>query len=85
MFTTKWSDKNKTRTELLSVIKDIIKAHNWTQAHAGSVLKLDQPKVSSIENLKTKGFSLERMFMLLSLLDYDVEITVRKITKPNLN
>ena len=83
MFVTKWSDKNKARAELLSVIKDIIKANNWTQAKAANVLKLDQPKVSSIENLKTKGFSLERMFMLLSMLDHEVEITVKKTTELN--
>ncbi|WP_168464644.1 helix-turn-helix domain-containing protein [Wolbachia endosymbiont of Ctenocephalides felis wCfeT] len=78
MLVVKWSNKNKVRTELLSIVRDIIKAHNWTQTVAADMLELDQPKISSIENLKTKGFSAERIFMLLSLLDCEVEITVKR-------
>ncbi|APR98708.1 helix-turn-helix domain-containing protein [Wolbachia endosymbiont of Folsomia candida] len=78
MFVTKWSDKNKARAELLSVIKGIIKANNWTQAKAANVLKLDQPKISLIKNLKVKEFSLERIFLLLSRLNCEVEIMVKR-------
>ncbi|APR98597.1 helix-turn-helix domain-containing protein [Wolbachia endosymbiont of Folsomia candida] len=79
------ANSNNVKTEILSIIKNAIEESCCTQQEAANVLELDQPKVSSIKNLKTKGFSLERMFMLLSKLDYDVEITVRKITKPNLS
>lgn len=72
------ANDNNIKIELLSIIKSAIEEKNWKQREAANVLKLDQPKVSSIVNLKTKGFSLERMFMILSKLDYDVEITVKK-------
>ncbi|APR99034.1 helix-turn-helix domain-containing protein [Wolbachia endosymbiont of Folsomia candida] len=69
---------NNVKTEMLSIVRNIIKANGWTQKKAADVLKIDQPKVSAIVNLKTKGFSLDRIFMFLSLLGYEVEITVKK-------
>ncbi|APR97837.1 helix-turn-helix domain-containing protein [Wolbachia endosymbiont of Folsomia candida] len=66
------------KTELFNIIKSVIEENNWTQQEAANVLKLDQPKVSSIVNLKTKGFSVEKIFTLLSRLNCDVEIMVKR-------
>lgn len=76
---------NNVKIELLNIIKSVIEENNWTQQEAANLLKLDQPKVSSIVNLKTRGFSVERILKLVSMLNHEVEITVKKITKPNLN
>ncbi|APR98619.1 helix-turn-helix domain-containing protein [Wolbachia endosymbiont of Folsomia candida] len=69
---------NNAKTELLNLIKSVIEEKNWKQREAANVLKLDQPKVSSIVNLKAKRFSLEKIFTLLSRLDHEIEITVKK-------
>ncbi|WCR54446.1 MAG: hypothetical protein PG981_001468 [Wolbachia endosymbiont of Ctenocephalides orientis wCori] len=72
------ANDNNVKIELLNVIKSVIEEKNWEQREAANLLKLDQPKVFSIVNLKAKRFSLEKIFMLLSRVDYEVEITVRK-------
>jgi predicted XRE-type DNA-binding protein len=73
----KLSDNN-VKIALLNVIKDIIQDNKWTQMEAGNVLKLHQPKISLIKNLKVKEFSLERIFTLLSRLNCDVEIMIKR-------
>jgi hypothetical protein len=37
-----------------------------------------QPKVSALRNYKLAGFSVERLMNLLTALDQDVEIMIRK-------
>jgi predicted XRE-type DNA-binding protein len=41
-------------------------------------LGLNQPKVSALRNYKLDGFSVERLMTLLTALDRDVEIVIRK-------
>ena len=39
---------------------------------------MSQPKVSALRNYKLAGFSVERLMNLLTALDQDVEIVIRK-------
>jgi len=73
------SDPERTliRAKIMSFIAGIIKDRGLTQAQAGQVLKLTQPKVSNLINGKLSMFSLEHLFQLLNALEQDVEIIVK--------
>ena len=43
-----------------------------------SAARPNQPKVSALRNYKLEGFSVERLMTLLTTLDQDVEIVIRK-------
>jgi predicted XRE-type DNA-binding protein len=49
-----------------------------TQAAAATRLGLSQPKVSALRNYKLAGFSVERLMNLLTALDQDIEIVIRR-------
>ena len=49
-----------------------------SQVAAAARLGLNQPKVSALRNYKLEGFSVERLMTLLTTLDQDVEIVIRK-------
>src|SRR3954452_24124355 len=65
------------KAELVQRISDIIAERKLTQARAGKVLGIDQPKVSALRRGKLDGFSLDRLFRFLNALGKDVEISVR--------
>jgi transcriptional regulator with XRE-family HTH domain len=49
-----------------------------SQADAAKVLGVTQPKVSALRRFKLQGFSVERLMNLLTALDQDVEIVIRR-------
>ena len=49
-----------------------------SQADAAKVLGVTQPKVSALRHYKLAGFSVERLMNLLTALDQDVEIVIRR-------
>jgi predicted XRE-type DNA-binding protein len=55
-----------------------LEARKLSQANAASVLGLTQPKVSALRHYKLAGFSVERLMNLLTALDQDVEIVIRR-------
>lgn len=55
----------------------IINERGLTQAAAGEVLGINQPKVSAIMRGRLKDFSLERLAQLLTKFNQDIEISVR--------
>ena len=52
-----------------------------TQTQAAELLGIDQPKVSALRQGNFKGFSIERLLKFLLLLDFDIEITIKKKPK----
>ncbi len=48
---------------------------------AAELLGIGQPKVSALLNYKLAGFSVERLMTLLTALDRDVEIVIKKKPK----
>jgi hypothetical protein len=44
----------------------------------GKLLGVTQPKVSALRHYKLAGFSVERLMNLLTALDLDVEIVIRR-------
>jgi predicted XRE-type DNA-binding protein len=58
-------------------IERIIRKRGLTQAQAGKLLGIDQPKVSALRHGRLSGFSVERLIRFLNALDRDVEIVVK--------
>jgi predicted XRE-type DNA-binding protein len=65
------------KAELVRRIRTLIADRKLTQAKAAAVLGLDQPKVSALVRGRVEGFSLDRLFRLLTALGQRVEIAVR--------
>lgn len=65
------------KAKIASLIYDIIIARKLNQKEAAKVLGINQPKVSALKNGRLDGFSIERLFKFLALLDQDIEVMVK--------
>lgn len=65
------------KAEIAVQINKLLKKKNLTQKKAAKLLGLDQPKISALNRGRLSGFSVERLFRLLSLLNQDIEIIIR--------
>jgi len=72
------AEERQTKLRLAYALNTVIDARRLTQAAAAEGLGLNQPKVSALRNYKLEGISVERLMMLLTALDRDVEIVIRK-------
>ena len=72
------AEERQTKLKLANAINSIVAERGLTQSAAASTLGLNQPKVSALSNYRLAGFSVERLMTLLTALDRDVEIVVRK-------
>src|SRR5882762_8602069 len=70
--------EKQTRVRLAVAINQIIHGRRLSQVEAGSLLDINQPKISALANYKLDGFSVERLLNFLTDLDQDVEIVIRK-------
>jgi predicted XRE-type DNA-binding protein len=66
------------KAELAAKIFKLIERRGMTQAAAGRVLGISQPKVSALLNGRLDGFSSDRLFRFLNALGCDVRITVSR-------
>lgn len=65
------------KAELAIQINKIIKKRKLNQTDAAKLLGLDQPKISSLSRGRLAGFSVERLFKLLIILNQDIEIVIK--------
>ncbi len=72
------AEERQTKLKLAYALNEIVEARRLTQGAAATLLGLSQPKVSALRNYKLEGFSVERLMTLLTALDQDVEIVIRK-------
>lgn len=72
----KAADDRSVRHAIASKLNQLIDARGLSQAEAGEVLGMPQPKISAIRNLKLSGISLERLLQALAALDQHVDIVV---------
>ena len=70
--------ERQTKLRLALAINQIIEHRKLSQAKTASALGLPQPKVSLLSRYKLEGFSVERLMTFLTLLDQDVEISIKK-------
>lgn len=64
------------RADLAIQLRNAIKDRGITQAEAGKILGIDQPKVSLLMRGRTSGFSLERLIAFLNRMGREVQINI---------
>jgi predicted XRE-type DNA-binding protein len=64
------------KAELVQRIRGLLAERKLTQAQAGELLGLDQPKISGLVRGNVAGYSLDRLFRILTTLGQCVEIHV---------
>jgi predicted XRE-type DNA-binding protein len=72
------AEERQTKLRLALALNTILDERKLSQADASTQLAINQPKVSALRNYKLDGFSVERLMTLLTALDRDVEIVIRK-------
>jgi predicted XRE-type DNA-binding protein len=65
------------KARLTLQIYRLIKVRGLSQAQAGEILGIQQPRVSALMRNRAGDFSVERLMDFLTALGQDVEITVR--------
>src|SRR5580698_10607773 len=65
------------KAEIAKHINKIIAERGLTQADAGDILGVDQPRVSALSKGRLSLFSLEKMMQFASRLGNEVEITIK--------
>lgn len=75
------ADERQTKLRLAYELNELLAERGLTQQQAGRLLGLRQPKVSALERYKLDGFSVERLMTLLTALDRDIDIVIRKKPK----
>lgn len=72
------AEERQTKVRLAVEINSILERRRITQAAAAALLGITQPKVSALVNYKLDGFSVEKLMTLLTALDRDVRIVIRR-------
>ena len=72
------ANERQARLRLAYALNQVLEQRKLSQAEAAKVLGVTQPKVSALRNYKLAGFSVERLMNLLTAMDQDVEIVIRR-------
>ncbi len=72
------AEEHVLKAQLVSRIDDIVVARKLTQAQAARLLGISQPDVSRLVRGHFREYSLERLLRLLTALDRDVDIVIRR-------
>jgi predicted XRE-type DNA-binding protein len=70
--------ERQAKLRLAYALNQALEASELSQSDAARVLGVTQPKVSALRHYKLAGFSVERLMNLLTALDQDVEIVIRR-------
>ena len=70
--------ERQAKLRLAYALNRVLQERKLSQANATRVLGITQPKVSALRHYKLAGFSVERLMNLLTALDQDVEIVIRR-------
>jgi predicted XRE-type DNA-binding protein len=70
--------ERQAKLRLAYALNQVLEERKLSQADAAKVLGVTQPKVSALRDYKLTGFSVERLMNLLTALDQDVEIVIRR-------
>jgi len=68
----------QTRLRLAYALNQVLEARKLSHAAAAEALGVTQPSLSALRHYRLAGFSLERLLNLLTAVDFDVEIVIRK-------
>ena len=64
------------KANIVAKICEIIELKNIKQKEAAILLKVDQPKISTLFCGKISGFTIDRLFRFLYLLDQNIEVKI---------
>jgi len=70
--------ERQAKLRLAYALNRVLEQRKLTQAAASKALGVSQPKVSALRHYKLAGFSVERLMRLLTALDQDVEIVIKR-------
>jgi predicted XRE-type DNA-binding protein len=70
--------ERQAKLRLAYALNQLLAGRKLSQSEAAKMLGVTQPKVSALRNYKLAGFSVERLMNLLTALDQDVEIVIRR-------
>jgi len=70
--------ERQAKLRLAYELNQVLGQQKLTQAQAAKILGIGQPKVSALLRYKLAGFSVERLMTLLTALDQDVEIVIKR-------
>lgn len=70
--------ERQAKLRLAYALNQLLDERKLPQAEAARMLGLTQPKISALRHYKLAGFSVERLMNLLTALDQDVEIVIRR-------
>jgi len=70
--------ERQAKLRLAYALNGLLEKRKLSQAGAAKVLSVSQPKVSVLRNYKLAGFSVGRLMNLLTALDQDVDIVIRR-------
>jgi predicted XRE-type DNA-binding protein len=70
--------ERQAKLHLAYALNQVLEQRKLCQAEAAKVLGVTQPKISALRHYKLAGFSVERLMNLLTALDQDVEIVIRR-------
>ena len=70
--------ERQAKLRLAYALNQVLEQRKLSQAEAAKVLGVTQPKVSALRHYKLAGFSVERLMTLLTALDQDVDIVIRR-------
>ena len=72
------SVERQAKLHLAYALNQLLDGRKLSQADAAKALGVTQPKVSALRHYKLAGFSVERLMNLLTAVDQDVEIVIRR-------
>ena len=70
--------ERQAKLRLAYALNQVLEERKLSQADAAKVLGVTQPKVSALRHYTLAGFSVERLMNLLTAVDQDVEIVIRR-------
>jgi len=65
------------KAQLALQINRLIEKKGLNQTDAAKLLGIDQPKISALNRGRLAGFSIERLFRFLTILNQDIEIVIK--------
>ncbi len=77
------ADEMLVKAQLVTKIREIIKARDWTQQEAANVLGMTQPKLSSLLRGQFRGVSEAKLMDCLTRLGRRVQIVVGPACQSN--
>ena len=75
------ADELLLKAEIVSEIARLIKLKKLTQAKAATLTGTAQPDLSNLLRGKFRGFSIERLMLMLTAFGRDVDVVVRPAAK----